>query len=228
MGVCTRSLFTGAAADMICVFVRESFFIKMARYQPHDRFYHKARAQGLPSRAAFKLEELIMRFKLVRPGSRMADLGCAPGGWLAVLAQAAGPEGLVVGVDLVQCTSGASNVRTIAGDIQDVRVREEVTVRLGGPADLVTCDVAPKLSGIADRDQARSHELLRMALEFACAVLKPGGSMVAKLFMGSGFEESLALFREAFAHADLTRTKATRPGSSELYVIARDYRVPPA
>lgn len=200
----------------------------MARYQPHDRFYRKARAQGLPSRAAFKLEELIVRFKLIRPGARVADLGCAPGGWLAVLASAAGPEGRVAGVDLVHSASGASNVSVITGDIRDARVRDQVMACLGGPADLVTCDVAPKLSGIVDRDQALSQELLRIALEFAGALLRPGGAMVAKLFMGSEFEDSLGRFREAFADAGLTRTKATRPGSSELYVIARDYRGPAA
>lgn len=199
----------------------------MARYQPNDRFSRKARAQGLPSRAAFKLEELFTRFKLIRPGTRVADLGCAPGGWLAVLARAAGPSGNVVGVDLVQCSIGASNVSTIAGDIHDARVRDEVTARLGGPADLVTCDIAPKLSGIVDRDQARSAELLAAALGFARGVLRPGGTMVAKLFMGAGFEDSLALFREAFARVDLTRTKATRPGSSELYLIARGYKSAP-
>jgi 23S rRNA (uridine2552-2'-O)-methyltransferase len=198
----------------------------MARYQPHDRFYHKARAQGLPSRAAFKLEEMIARFKLIRPGARVADLGCAPGGWLAVLARSAGPDGRVVGVDLAQCAIAANNVSIIAGDIHDVRVRAEVTARLGGPADLVTCDIAPKLSGIADHDQARSQELLEAGLSFARTILKPGGAMVAKLFMGAGFENALAPFREAFAQIDLTRTKATRPGSSELYLIARGNRAP--
>src|SRR5579863_447339 len=75
----------------------------MARYEPRDKFYRKAREQGLPSRAAFKLEELIARFKIARAGARVADLGCAPGGWLAILARAVGADGRVVGIDLVQC-----------------------------------------------------------------------------------------------------------------------------
>jgi 23S rRNA (uridine2552-2'-O)-methyltransferase len=195
----------------------------MARYQPHDRYYRKARAQGLPSRAAFKLEELLARFKLVRRGARIADLGCAPGGWLAILAEAAGPEGRVVGVDLLRCDLALSNVIIVAGDIQDVHIREQVTILLGGLADLVTCDVSPKLSGITDRDQACAQELLTAALAFARPALRPGGAMIAKLFMGAAFEDSLAMFREAFAQVDLTRTKATRPGSSELYLIARNH-----
>jgi len=200
----------------------------MARYQPHDQFFRKARAQGLPSRAAFKLEELIERFKLIRAGASVIDLGCAPGGWLTVLAQASGPAGRVIGVDLVNCAITASNVSTITGDIQDANVRSQVTMQLGGPVDLVTCDMSPKLSGIVDRDQACSHELLSAALAFARTVLKPGGAIVAKLFMGPDFEESIAPFREAFAQVDRTRTKATRPGSSELYVIARGHRASPS
>jgi 23S rRNA (uridine2552-2'-O)-methyltransferase len=203
-------------------------FIPMARYQPHDQFFRKARALGLPSRAAFKLEELLTRFKLIRSGARVIDLGCAPGGWLAVLAQASGPDGRVIGVDLVDCATSAFSVSTIAGDIRDANVRSRVTKQLGGPADLVTCDMAPKLSGIVDRDQARSHELLMTALAFARTVLKPGGAIVAKLFMGPDFEESVVPFREAFALVDLTRTRATRPGSSELYLIARGHRAPPS
>jgi 23S rRNA (uridine2552-2'-O)-methyltransferase len=200
----------------------------MARYQPHDLFYRKARAHGLPSRAAFKLEELIARFKLIRPGARVIDLGCAPGGWLSVLGQSAGPDGRVVGVDLVNCAIVAPGVSTVAGDIQDSKVRAQITMQLGGLADLVTCDMAPKLSGIVDRDQARSHELLMAALTLARIALKPDGAMVAKLFMGAGFQELVAPYREAFAQVDLTRTKATRPGSSELYLIARGHRAPPS
>jgi 23S rRNA (uridine2552-2'-O)-methyltransferase len=198
--------------------------IPMARYQPRDQFFRKAQAQGLPSRAAFKLEELISRFKLIRPGARVVDLGCAPGGWLAILAQASGPDGRVVGLDLIDCAIAASTVSTIAGDIRDANSRSRVTMQLGGPADLVTCDMAPKLSGIVDRDHARSHELLTSALAFARTVLKPGGAIVAKLFMGPDFEESVAPFRKAFAQVDIARTKATRPGSSELYLIARGHR----
>ena len=195
----------------------------MARYEPHDKLYRKAREQGLPSRAAFKLEELIARFKLAHPGARAADLGCAPGGWLAILARAVGANGRVVGIDLAQCRAPALNVVTIAGDIRDVAVRTEVAARLGGSADLITSDLSPKLTGIAERDQARSAELLSIALEFAHGVLKPDGTLVAKLFMGGEFGEIKAAFARAFAKVEIAHTKASRPGSSELYLIARGF-----
>src|ERR1700691_4563306 len=200
----------------------------MARYEPHDKFYRKAREQGLRSRAAFKLEELIARFRFVRPGARVADLGCAPGGWLAVLAGAVGPHGRVVGVDLGVARAPWPNVIAIAGDIRDAATREAVARELGGAADLVTSDLSPKLTGIVDRDHALSFELLMVALDFARVVIRPGGTMVTKLFMGGDFPEITAAFARAFGKVEVARTKASRPGSSELYLVARDFRVPAA
>lgn len=196
----------------------------MARYEPHDKFYRKARERGLPSRAAFKIEELLKRFRLAREGSRIVDLGCAPGGWLAILSRATGPSGRVVGVDLVPCESPVPWAFTIEGDIRDPALVEAIIARLGGQADLITFDVAPKLSGIASRDEARSRELLESALQITQKLLRPGGAMVAKLFMGADFRETAALFKSLFANVDITRTKATRPGSSELYLAARGFR----
>lgn len=196
----------------------------MAKYEPHDTFYHKARERGLPSRAAFKIEELLARFDLVRPGARIVDLGCAPGGWLKPLAAAAGPRGRVVGVDLAPCPAAAPTVVTLAGDIRDAAVVAAIAAALGGPADLVTSDLAPKLSGITERDQARMLELAGAALECARALLRKGGAMVAKLFMGGDFSAAAAAFERDFAKVELTRPRASRPGSSELYLVARGFR----
>ena len=195
----------------------------MARYEPHDKFYRKAREQGLPSRAAFKIEEVIARFKLSRTGDRVVDLGCAPGGWLVVISRAVGGEGRVVGVDLAPCRINAPNVATIAGDINDPAVSAAAAAALGGAASLVTSDLAPKLSGIRERDQAASIALVEAAIEFARAVLKPGGAIVAKCFMGADFAEVRALFERDFGKVEAVRTRATRPGSSELYIVARGF-----
>ena len=198
----------------------------MARYQYRDRFYRKANEQGLPSRAAFKLEELIARFKLVANGDRVVDLGCAPGGWLVIFARAVGAQGRVVGVDLAPCSGLARNVITLIGDIRDPQVYQAATEALGSAADLIASDLAPKLSGIADRDQAKSRELLEAAVNFACALLKPGGAMVAKVFMGAEFEQTRQAFTPIFARVEVVRTRASRPGSSELYLVARGFRAP--
>jgi 23S rRNA (uridine2552-2'-O)-methyltransferase len=196
----------------------------VATYEPHDKFYRKAKAMGLPSRAAFKIEEIIARNRLVPAGAKIADLGCAPGGWLAILVRAAGNGGRVVGVDLAECRNVPAGAITIVGDMLDSTVVAWAANELGGSADLVTSDLAPKLTGIAARDQARSRELIDAAIEFAARVLKPGGAMVAKMFMGEEFKDVIAEFKRHFGEVEVTRTKASRPGSSELYVIARNFR----
>jgi 23S rRNA (uridine2552-2'-O)-methyltransferase len=195
----------------------------MARYQHRDRFHRMANERGLPSRAAFKLEELLTRFKLVGEGGRVIDLGCAPGGWLAILTRTVGSSGRVVGVDLAVCPMSATNVITVAGDVADPEVALRVAEAVGRAADLVTSDLAPKLSGIAEHDQAKSRELLKAALDLARALLKPGGAMIAKVFMGPGFEEMRAIFARDFARVDVVRTRASRPGSSELYLVVRGF-----
>src|SRR5215831_2343000 len=135
----------------------------MATYQPHDKYYRKARARGLVSRAAFKIEEIIARSKLVPHDARILDLGCAPGGWLLILARAAGPKGRVVGVDLARCAHPPPRAVTIVGDIRDPATGQRAIAALAGPADLVTSDLAPKLSGITARDEAQSEQLLSAA-----------------------------------------------------------------
>jgi 23S rRNA (uridine2552-2'-O)-methyltransferase len=196
----------------------------VATYEPHDKFYRKARAMGLPSRAAFKIEEIIARNRLVGRGARVVDLGCAPGGWLAILVAAAGANGRVVGVDLAQVKNPPSGAVTIVGDILDPAVAARIQRELGGRADLVTSDLAPKLTGIAARDEARSRELIDSALNFATTMLKPGAAMVAKLFMGAQFKDIVDSFKRNFQNVEVTRTKASRPGSSELYIVAREFR----
>jgi 23S rRNA (uridine2552-2'-O)-methyltransferase len=196
----------------------------MAIYEPRDKYYRKARAKGLVSRAAFKLEELIARSKVVPRGGRVADLGCAPGGWLVILTRAVGPQGRVVGVDLARCPNPPKGVVTIVGDIADSATMEHAQDALGGPADLVTSDLAPKLTGIAARDEVRSQQVLSAALKFAQRSLKPGGAMVAKVFMGSDFKRVMEEFERNFARVEVTRTAATRPGSSELYIVARGFK----
>lgn len=179
---------------------------------------------GLPSRAAFKIEEIIARNRLVGKGARIVDLGCAPGGWLVILVAAAGASGRVVGVDLAQVKNPPVGAITIAGDILDPNVAARVDSELGGRADLVTSDLAPKLTGIATRDEARSRELIDCALAFATTTLKPGGAMVAKLFMGAQFKDIVDSFKRHFGIVEVTRTRASRPGSSELYIVARKFR----
>lgn len=198
----------------------------MANYQPRDKYFKRAREQGLPSRAAFKLSELLQRYRLVRPRMRVLDLGCAPGGWLAIIAPMVSDEAKVVGVDLVACPAPSPKVAVLTGDMAAPAVRQTALDLLGGPADLIISDMAPKLSGIKTRDAARCEELLELALQTALEMLKPGGALIAKAFMGEGFTQTVAAMRARFRTVDIVRTNATRPGSRELYLVARDFRPP--
>src|SRR5215469_1313880 len=117
----------------------------MAHYQPRDKYFKRAREQGLPSRAAFKLSEVLERHRLLRPRMRVLDLGCAPGGWLAILSRMLGTESTIVGVDLVACAATSPNVAIVTGDAADPAIRKAALTQLGGPADLIISDMAPKL-----------------------------------------------------------------------------------
>ncbi len=200
----------------------------MAHYQPQDKYFKRAREQGLPSRAAFKLSELLQRYHLLGPRSRVLDLGCAPGGWLAVLGRTAGSEARIVGIDLVPCAGASPNIKVLTGDAADPEVCRKAGELLGGRADLIISDMAPRLSGIKARDEARCAELLHLALQIAQRLLKPGGAMVAKAFMSGAFQEIVPAFRARFRTVGTVRTAATRPGSRELYLVARGFRTPPS
>jgi 23S rRNA (uridine2552-2'-O)-methyltransferase len=195
----------------------------VATYEPRDKYYRKAREQGLPSRAAFKIEELIARIKLP-PDARVVDLGCAPGGWLAILGAAVGRNGRVIGIDLAPCGNFGATVQSLVADIRDPALPDLLKEKLGRPADLVTSDLSPKLTGIRDHDEAQFEELIDAALAIAASTLKPNGTMIAKLFMSGAFKQMLGRFEKSFTSIDVTKVKATRPGSSELYLIARGFR----
>lgn len=192
-------------------------------YDRKDRFYRKAKAEGLRSRAAFKLEDLDR--DLLRPGDRVLDLGCWPGGWLQVAARRVGPRGRVIGIDVRPSDPIPSpNVEVLRGEVTDPALLQQAAALLGGPADVVLSDMAPALSGIRDRDEARASELVRAALAVVDRHLRPGGALVCKVFMNSEYPALLAAVRRRFEHVDATRSRATRKGSAELYWIARGFR----
>jgi 23S rRNA (uridine2552-2'-O)-methyltransferase len=198
----------------------------MGHYQRKDATYRAARQAGLRSRAGIKLEDLDSRFRLLGRGRRVVDLGCWPGAWLQVAAARVGPGGMVVGVDLVAVDPlGLPQVVTIAGDATDPAVQARIAEALGGPADLVLSDLAPKLTGIRATDDAREEALVETAIDFARQVLAPGGRLVAKLF--SGVEQAMtARLRREFTKVDAWRPPSTRKGSSEIYVVATAPRRP--
>jgi 23S rRNA (uridine2552-2'-O)-methyltransferase len=197
----------------------------MPAYTRKDAAYREAKRAGYRSRAAVKLCDLDRKFRLFGAAMRVVDLGCWPGGWLQVAAERVGPRGRVVGIDLAATEPlGLNNVIVLQDDAGAPVARERVREALGGPADLLLSDMAPKLSGVRVADRARHLALVELALEWARELLAPSGSAVIKLF--SEVEGDAAkLLRDTFESVQKHRPSSTRKGSSEVYAIARRLRV---
>jgi len=189
--------------------------------QLNDPYVQAAKTQGFRSRSAFKLIELDERFKLIRPGARVVDLGAAPGGW----AQAALQRGAarVVGIDLlpIEPMPGAT---FLTGDFQDPASEAELLAVLGGPADLVLSDMAPNTTGHVGTDHLRIMALAELALDFAERVLSPGGAFVTKLFQGGAQGAMLSALKQRFSTVRHAKPAASRKESRELYLIATGFR----
>jgi 23S rRNA (uridine2552-2'-O)-methyltransferase len=186
-----------------------------------DPYVRKAQAEGMRSRAAYKLQQLAERDNLLKPGMVVVDLGSAPGGWSQVAGRAVGTEGRVVGVDLLEMLPIPA-VRFVQGDFGDDSVLAEVEKLLDGrPVDLVLSDMAPNMSGVASVDQARSIGLAELALDFAINHLKPQGNFLVKVFQGSGFEQLVADVRRSFVQVVIRKPEASRSRSNEVYLVAK-------
>lgn len=194
-------------------------------YQRKDAQYRRARAEGYRARSVYKLAELDRRYRILRRGDAVVDLGAWPGGWLQLALERIGTEGRVVGVDIAPIEKlPAPNVELVRADVHDAATSDIILDRLGRHADVVLSDLAPKLTGIRATDEARSQELNETTLMLIPRLLAPAGRLVMKTFMNAGFETTLRGARALFAEVRTTRPDATRRGSSELYVVGIGFR----
>jgi 23S rRNA (uridine2552-2'-O)-methyltransferase len=190
-----------------------------------DTYVKRAQAAGLRSRAVFKLEEIQQRDRILKPGMTVLDLGAAPGGWSEYAAKVLGGKGRIIALDALPMDP-IPGVEFIQADFSTDEAIAALRQRLeGGKADLVLSDIAPNMSGVADVDQARVMYLAELALEFAHEVLRPGGSFLVKVFQGQGFKEYMQRLREKFGEVASRKPSASRNRSSELYLLARNYRL---
>lgn len=193
-------------------------------YKPQDSYFKKAKQEGYRSRAAYKLLELQQRYRVIKPGDKVIDLGAAPGGWLQVAAKIVGQNGRVIGVDLQPIQPlPERNVILLSGDITSKEIQRQITTLLGGPANCVLSDLAPKLSGIRDADMARCLELNRTALAVATELLRPGGTLLVKSFISDDLQTLTAELKQDFSAVQRTKPEATRHGSSEFYFYAKGF-----
>jgi 23S rRNA (uridine2552-2'-O)-methyltransferase len=189
-----------------------------------DPFVKKAQAEGYRSRAVFKLDELLERDDLLKPGMTVVDLGAAPGGWSQLVNERLKGRGRIVALDILPM-QGISGVDFICGDFREDSVLAELEARLeGARVDLVLSDMAPNMSGVDLVDQARAMHLSELALDFASRWLKPGGDFLIKLFQGVGFDDYVRNLRTAFTRVSIRKPKASRSRSNEVYALARGRR----
>ena len=188
-------------------------------YNKKDHYHRKAKEEGFLARSAYKLQEIQKKFRLLHPGSKVLDLGCAPGAWVQVALPLVGDKGIVVGVDLEKIE--ASNLshprfRFIHADAFKLKP-EDISE---APFDVVLSDMAPKTSGVKVRDQALSADLCLHALAVATQSLRPGGTLVVKLFEGEDAEKVRKEISARFEQLKLFRPESTRTASAEIYLVA--------
>ena len=187
--------------------------------QLNDPYVQRARKEGYRSRAAYKLLEIDEKHRLLKPGLKVLDLGSAPGGW----AQVAAERGCkVVGVDLL-AIEPIVDVTLLQADIEDEATPAALIEALGGPADLLLSDLAPSATGQRAVDRLRSEAMGEIVLDLAAVVLKPGSHLLLKLLRGADAVLAAAA-RKTFRSVRLVRPEATRRASSEIYLLAQNFR----
>jgi len=189
-----------------------------------DPYVKQAQKLGYRSRASFKLLELVEKYRLLRRGMTVIDLGAAPGGWSQVAMQMTGEEGRVIAIDRLPMEP-IGGVEFIEGDFTEAAALDQLRRVLDGQlVDLVLSDMAPNSSGNRAVDQPRAMELAELALDFAQQALTPGGAFIAKLFQGDGFDGYLGNCRTTFEQVRCVKPKASRPRSPEVYLVGTGFR----
>ncbi len=194
-----------------------------------DPFVKKARAEGLRSRAAYKLEELVERDRLLKPGMVVVDLGAAPGGWSQWIRQELGDHdrpnaGRIIALDILEMPPLAG-VEFLHGDFREDAVLSQLESSLGGkPVDLVLSDMAPNKSGVDAVDMPRAMYLSELAMDFADRHLRVDGTFLIKLFQGVGFDDYVRELRRRYAKVSIRKPAASRKRSPEVYALAQGKR----
>jgi 23S rRNA (uridine2552-2'-O)-methyltransferase len=197
----------------------------MGRFVVKDTYFKKAKQDGFRARSAYKLQEMQQKYKLIRAGARVLDLGCAPGGWLQVLSGLVGGTGLVVGIDLLPVAPlPHKNVVTHVADLRTLDPANLLAGPSAPPFDVITCDIAPNLSGVRDVDTARIAELFSSVRGVVASALKPGGSFIFKAFFSEDFKPTVKDLETLFTRVSVYKPAASRGASSEIYLVCAGKR----
>ncbi len=193
-------------------------------YNPRDHYFRKAKEQNFAARSIFKLEEIDQKFKLLKPGNFVMDLGASPGSWSQYASRVIGPAGRLVGVDLndvkPEVKSGLKNAHFITADLRDLEMVKIIQdLGIDSKFDVVMSDMAPKTTGIRVTDQARSFELCELALATADQFLKPRGHFVCKFFHSEDFGALRDKMRSKYTRVEAIKPDSTRKISKEIFLV---------
>ena len=190
-----------------------------------EYYYRKAKAEKFRSRASYKLLQAVTKYKFIKPGYVIVDLGAAPGGWTQAARQLVEDSGFVLAVDLKPIKPiDLPNVLTILGDIGDRKTTKSILEFLPSSADAVISDVSPNISGIWELDHARQIDLASQSLRIATQILRPRGNFFVKVFQGSTTNRFVNEAKEYFNFVKLVKPKASRLKSAELYLLGMNFR----
>jgi len=190
------------------------------RNRKRDYYYQKAKRERYRSRAAYKLLQSVRKYRFIKPGDVVLDLGAAPGGWLQASRKIVGKEGFVLGVDVKPVEPlPFSNVLSIVADITKPETKGKIAEILPRKADVVVSDVSPNISGIWEVDHARQIGLAEESLRIAVSVLKPTGNLFVKVFQGDMLRDFVQEMKRHFKTVRIVKPKASKAKSSELYIL---------
>jgi 23S rRNA (uridine2552-2'-O)-methyltransferase len=193
--------------------------------QEKDPYVQMARRDGWRSRAVYKLQQIVEKEPIIRPGMVCVDLGAAPGSWSQYIVQRLHERVRLIAIDMLPMDALPA-VEFIQGDFTEDEVLRLLLTKLEDmPADLVMSDMAPNISGNKAVDQPKSMVLAELALDLARKTLKRRGNFICKLFQGQGADAYIADVRKSFGKVRVMKPKASRPGSSEVYLVARNYQL---
>jgi 23S rRNA (uridine2552-2'-O)-methyltransferase len=189
-----------------------------------DQYVKQAQEDGYRSRASYKLLEINQKDRLIKRNMTVIDLGAAPGGWSQVASELVGDDGLVIASDIL-AMDALPGVEFIRGDFTEEDVLNKILAAVDNrPVDLVISDMAPNMSGMADIDQPRAMYLVELAFDLAHQVLRPGGSVITKVFQGEGADPLLADLRKQYKSLVTRKPDSSRARSREVYWVAKGFK----
>lgn len=190
------------------------------RERKRDYYYKKAKEEKYRSRAVYKLFQAVKKYRFIKHGDVVVDLGAAPGGWIQAAKEIVGSEGFALGVDIKPIEPfSVRNVQTIIGDIREQDTLRQIIELIPRKADVVVSDVSPNISGVWELDHARQIDLAHKALEIATKVLKTDGNFFVKVFQGDMLNDFIAKMKQRFDVVKIIKPKASRARSSEIFIL---------